>query len=290
MANPYDLYRIAKEEFIKAGVESPDFDASVLIEHFFALSYSQLFTYGKEKSTSPDAETDFFEAVKERCDKRPLQYIIGSWDFMEHKLSLGEGVLIPREDTEVLVRSTADLLIKRKVKSPIGADLCSGTGAAAIGLCSLVPQASIFALELYSDAFSYLEENVEEYSQYNITTMQADVLDSSAVDSLGIEPLDFIISNPPYVEKDELLTLQSEVRREPPSALDGGNDGLDFYRGILKVWANKLKPSGIIGFEIGDTQAARVSALLNKHGFTDINVHKDLNSLDRAITAVKALE
>lgn len=277
------LYTFGKNHLKHCEVEAADFEAAQLLFHFFHVDRQGLLL--KKNDPAEDALTQsYLQAVNKRGEGYPLQYILGSWDFMGLSLKVGEGVLIPRDDTEVLVRETAALL--PKAAPCTGLDLCAGTGAVALGLCSLSPAVSIACVELSDLAFSYLEQNLSSYPQWQVTAVKGDVLKGPA-NTFRKESLDVLVSNPPYIASEEIPTLQKEVQQEPPMALDGGKDGLIFYKAICDLWTPLLKPGGIIGFEIGETQGEAVCALLEKSGFTQLKVHKDLGGLDRVITGRK---
>lgn len=282
-----ELYIMAKNRLTEAGVDSPGFDAAALVEHFLGLSRPALALQGDETPT-PQAEAAFLQGVLQRAERRPLQYILGRWPFMNLELKVGEGVLVPREDTAVLVEALAARL--RDTPSPKGLDLCAGTGAASLGLCSLIPEAEAACVELDETAFGYLRENLRRYPGYRLRPVRGDVL---APDPLGQLPgqfsgdLDFIISNPPYIAAGELPTLQPEVQQEPALALDGGEDGLKFYRAIAKNWTGLLRPGGILAVEIGESQAQAVTEIFLQSGMTAPQVYRDLAELDRAVLCEK---
>ena len=275
-----ELYMQAKARLKEAGIDAPGFDAAVLTERFLGLDRPGLALHGGEVPAQ-GKRREFLEAVEQRAARRPLQYIIGEWPFRSLTLRVGEGVLIPREDTGVMVEALA----ARLGSNARGLDLCAGTGAVGLGLCSLMPGAQVICVEIDGRAGEFLRENIAACPGYDCQYLMADVL--KGPDERFAGELDFIASNPPYIASGELPTLQPEVQKEPSLALDGGGDGLAFYRAILEKWAQLLRPGGFLGFEIGETQARDVRELLSRHGFGEIATHKDLGGLDRAVTAVK---
>lgn len=275
-----ELYIEAKRRLAGAGVDSPGFDAAALCEHFLGLDRPGLAVHGDE-AVPAVKEREFLAAVEQRAARRPLQYILGSWPFMGLTLRVGEGVLVPREDTAVLVEALARML----GMGARGLDLCAGSGAVGLGLCSLVEGIEACCVEVDEGAAKFLRENIAGYPRYNCRAVMADVLQGPEGRFEG--GLDFIASNPPYIASCELPTLQPEVQKEPSLALDGGGDGLVFYRAILDKWAPLLRPGGALGVEIGEAQAREVSGMLYRAGFVDIAVHRDLGGLDRAVTGVK---
>lgn len=279
-----ELYLTAKQKLYAAGVDSPEHDAAALLLHFFDLDRPALALRG-ELSPERNREEHFLRAVEERAARRPLQYILGEWEFMELTLAVGEGVLVPREDTAVLVEALAQRL--SFAPSPRGLDLCAGTGAVALGLCSLLPSANILCIELSAGAFSFLERNIAAYPELSVASLCADVLSPRTAARFLPETFDFIASNPPYIATEEIRTLQPEVQKEPSLALDGGKDGLLFYRAIAELWLPLLKKGGVLGVEIGDTQADEVLRLFSSHGLKSISVCKDWAGLDRAVVGEK---
>lgn len=279
-----ELYLQARRALSEAGVDSPSFDAAALAEAFLGLDRPALAVRGGE---SPDGERTraFLEAVAQRAARRPLQYILGEWPFMSLTLRVGEGVLAPREDTAVLVEALARQLAD--VPAPKGLDLCAGSGAVGLGLCSLLPGARVACVELDGAALGYLGENIARYPQYRVTLAQANVLEPPQ----GFEGgLDFIASNPPYVPSPEVPGLQPEVLNEPRLAVDGGQDGLVFYRAIVDHWLNLVKPGGLLAVETGESQGQEVSVLFAAAGLTGVQVVKDLAGLDRVVLGRKAGE
>lgn len=275
-----ELYLKAKSVFSARDIDSPGEDSLALVKAFFGLDRSALALRGQE-CPAPERERDFLKAVEERAARRPLQYILGEWEFMGLSLRVGEGVLVPREDTAVLVETLAERL--QGVPEPVGVDLCAGSGAVALGLCTLLPHAKLTCLELSEQAFSYLEQNLAAYPQYKICAKVGDVLRKETAESFPPQSLDFIASNPPYIPSKELSILQPEVQREPAMALDGGEDGLVFYRALCALWLPRLKPGGVLAVEIGEDQGKTVSALFASHGLTKIELRQDWAGLDRCV-------
>lgn len=275
-----ELYLRARRAFSDRGIDSPGQDSLALLEAFFGLDRSGL-ALREQESPSPEREAGFLQAVEERAARRPLQYILGEWDFMGLSLKVGEGVLVPREDTAVLVEALAERL--KENPAPVGVDLCAGSGAVALGLCTLIPHGKITCLELSKQAFSYLEQNLAAYPQYGVKAKEGDVLREETAEGFLPQSLDFIASNPPYIPSGEIPRLQPEVQKEPALALDGGEDGLLFYRAICSLWLPRLKPGGVLAVEIGEEQGKAVSALFSSYGLTHIELRKDWAGLDRCV-------
>ena len=277
------LYRDVRARLVGAAIEAAACEALLIIEHYCGLAKTELLVHGDERVvTSAEAEA-VLSAVRRRARHYPLQYILGKWQFMDLTLLVGEGVLIPREDTEVLVNAAAAAL--GCGNGLYGVDLCAGTGAVGLSLSRLCPGVRITAVELHSAAYDYLTKNISRYPKCMVQPLRGDVLSPEL--ARCFDRLDFIVSNPPYIASCELPELQAEVRLEPQTALSGGSDGLDFYRAIAKLWVPRLKAGGIIALETGDTQAAQVIRLLEGAGTTGCTIHKDFSGLDRVITGIK---
>ena len=279
-----ELYLTARRQLDNAGIDAPGADAAALLEHFFGLTRPGLAVHGDELP-EPAAERGFLDAVQQRAQRRPLQYILGRWEFMGLSLKVGEGVLVPREDTGVLVEAVAQRI--ESLARPAGLDLCAGTGAVALGICRMVPCAEITCVEVSPIAFRFLEENLAAYPDHKVRALQEDVLLQATAARFADGSLDFIAANPPYIARDELPTLQPEVQKEPALALDGGEDGLLFYRAIAALWVPKVKPGGVVAVEIGEEQGEAVVELLRLAGVEGPTVLKDWAGLPRCVIGTK---
>ena len=228
--------------------------------------------------TLPSVETEAIDTVIEkRRTGTPLQYIIGRWWFFGLEFLVGEGVLIPRQDTEILVETAISLA--KGITEPKIADLCSGSGAIAIAL-EKFSGAEVTAVELSEKAFKFLEKNIK-LNDSKVSPVLGDVF--KCYSDFPDNSFDLIVSNPPYIATDELKGLQAEVQFEPMSALDGGADGLIFYREIVKNWSGKLKSGGALVFELGENQAKAVAEMMKAQGFGNIRTELDFGGTQRAI-------
>lgn len=278
--NVKSLFKEIENRLQKAGVADPAFDTIRIFEFFLNMSRTDIAIYG-DKEVNDRLAKAMIEITYKRIEHNPLQYLLGEWDFMGRTYKVGEGVLIPRDDTQVVVSACADLL--RGCDNATVVDLCSGTGIIAISLKKMFENATIYAVEKSEHAFSYLSENCQ-HNDADVNIIHADLYECHSDFQSG--SLDMIVSNPPYIISDEIKTLQEEVQREPKMALDGGEDGYDFYRGIIDLWSDKLKIGGIIAFEIGEGQFDYIKNLLSTSGFCDIKGYLDIASTTRAITAI----
>ncbi len=263
--------RAAAARLNAAGVPDPENDARLLLSHITGRPPLTLWLDDAHALSEESARA--FEALLLRREARePLQYILGETYFMGLCLRCAPGVLIPRFDTEILCR---EALARMRGEERV-LDLCTGSGALAIAIAHARPQARVFAGDISPDAVALARENAARCN------VRVDVRPGDLFAPFAGERFDVIVSNPPYIPVGELPGLQAEVQREPALALDGGPDGLDFYRRIAAEAPAHLTPGGWLLLEIGSDQAAAVTALLASD-FEDISVYGDLNGLDRAV-------
>lgn len=235
---------------------------------------------------SPRSEADkgkadlFLEKISQRASGLPVQYVIGEWDFYGESFNVGKGVLIPRPETEMLVDYALEYL--KDKKSPVIYDLCAGTGCIGLTLARLIPDSKVFLLEKSPEAFRYLESNKARHSLMNAELISGDLF--SGYEFFSIPKPDLILSNPPYIESEVIPTLQSEVQLEPSMALDGGEDGLDFYRAIAEKWLPYC--NGAIAVECGEGQTAAIKDLFSDY-CTDISEKADFNGIGRIVCGRK---
>jgi len=232
------------------------------------------------KKPAPENQADLLlRMCKRRLAGEPLQYLLGEWEFYGLPFKVGKGVLIPRADTEALVDTALDLL--KDKKSPIVLDLCSGTGCVAIAISHHRPDALVTAVEVSETAYSYLLENIE------LNRSKAEPVKQDLKEYKHPCRLDMLVSNPPYIPKETIATLQPEVRLEPRLALSGGSDGLDFYRIIPRLYIGQILPGGWFCLEIGSGQSKQVVKILEECGCTDIFVRDDYSGIPRVACARK---
>ncbi|MBQ5810075.1 MAG: peptide chain release factor N(5)-glutamine methyltransferase [Clostridia bacterium] len=228
-----------------------------------------------------DALCRLEEYINRRVGGEPLQYIVGQWEFYSLPFMVGPGVLIPRADTELLVDKALDFL--KGKGCPKVADLCSGSGCIAVATAVNRPDCKVDAYELSTDAIKYLKQNIA-LNNTNVNIINTDILAADCT-----EKYDIILSNPPYIESDIIKELETEVQKEPHMALDGGSDGLTFYRAIAKKWVSNLKPGGALMVEIGINQHTAVEQLFIEAGLIDVHSAKDINGIERVIIGTMPL-
>ena len=287
-----ELYDLTVNMLSAAGVEDSRFDADCLFEDILDADKAALVLRGDVNIPEPDADR-LFDAAEKRCGGIPLQYILGKWEFFGRPFYVGEGVLIPRPDTEVLVEKVLEHFAAEGNASPEICDLCSGSGCIAVTLKKELPKATVHAVELSSEAMPYLIKNIA-LNGADIKIIKGDVTDGrllenfSDPDDIGeFRRIDCIVSNPPYITDKEMTELSREVRREPEMALRGGADGLKFYRVISCLWREVLKDGGLLAFETGFEQGEAVRDILEKSGYENVSIYQDYAGRDRVVMGTK---
>lgn len=257
-------YREICESFKKVNIDNARGEAELLIKEI-CHDFSEDADYQDEK---------LYEAVKRRCEGYPLQYIIGKWWFARCEFEVSEDCLVPRPDTEATVEEAVRLL----PPNARFADLCTGSGCIAISIADLRGDTSGVAVELYPRTLELAKRNAARNNvEPRLEFILGDVLSGEV---LGEQEFDAIISNPPYIRTEVIDTLSVEVKHEPRAALDGGEDGLIFYRAIVEKYQKNLSADGYFIFEIGYDQAEDIKAIAQANGFSCI-VKKDLGGNDR---------
>ncbi len=235
----------------------------------------------------PDREIDT-QKQKPLCENfnrfesaEPLQYILGKWEFFGREYKVGDGVLIPREDTGAVIELATEMLSDTQNKTFV--DLGSGSGCIAVTLVCDYKMSGL-AVERSEKAFSYLSQNVK-MADGRVEALLGDMFSREILEKLP--QLDLVISNPPYITKEEMKGLDKRVLNEPKEALFGGEDGLDYYREIARVYKDKLKDGAAICFEVGFRQADDVLEILKSEGYKNPQEKKDFSGKRRAVGAFK---
>ena len=254
-----------------AGIENDRGEASMLICRFCNINKAELLGRRDQDFDSPELES----AVIKRCSHYPLQYILGYWDFCNETYRITENTLIPRQDTEKLV----ELAVRLLPEKARFIDLCTGSGCVAISTLAARPDCHAVAVDLFEETLKIAGENAETNGVGDrIGLIAQNVLRPDFMEALG--EFDCILSNPPYIETEQLSLLAEELTYEPEAALDGGSDGLDFYRVIIGEYGKYLRSGGLMLLEIGWNQARSVSAIAHEAGFR-CEVYKDYGGNDR---------
>lgn len=281
------LFNEGTEQLQKHGVEDPDFDALQLLLKAASFTTNEYYTH-KEKEAKNRQIDRYRGYLEERIFGRPLQYILGEWDFYGYTFQVGEGVLIPRPETELLVDQTVEYIRNQpnwdKRYWHI-LDLCAGTGCIGISVMNQLPNMVCTFVEKSDEAYSFLERNIEQHDlKKRAILIKGDIKDGYR--ALGVKTADILLSNPPYVKTEELESLQAEVGKEPVMALDGGKDGLDFYHVLAKRWLPFLPYSAFIGLEGGEDQAQQIASLLS-YQVEEVSTAADAFGVERFVFAVK---
>ncbi len=273
------LYRDIKKKLSENGIKNADIDASEIAVK--AAGAKKITLYSDPLAEiSPDAEAKAAEMTRRRISGEPLQYILGEWEFYGFPFEVGEGVLIPRQDTEILVDTVRGFLNKNSVCI----DLCSGSGCVGIALSKLTGCKTI-GYELSDKAIRYFKRNiVKNDAETLVSAVRGDVLSESNAESRVTA--DVITVNPPYLNAEDMKNLQREVTFEPEEALYGGEDGLGYYRTIIRLWETKLKKGGIFAAEVGINQAGEVKKIFSDYGIKANSV-KDFNGIERVVYGEK---
>lgn len=255
-----------------AGVPDAALDAWYLLQMVCKIERSYYYVHGEEDITQ-DAQKEYEIAVQKRAEHIPLQYIIGEQEFMRLRFKVNSNVLIPRQDTETLVEQVLKI-VKPGMKV---LDLCTGSGCVLISVLKNAPELTGMGSDISKTALLVAKENAKLH-EVDAEWVRSDLFDNIT------ETFDVIMANPPYIPTGEILSLMPEVRDfEPENALDGGADGLDFYRKITGQVKDYLNPGGYVYMEIGYDQGEAVSELMRNAGFTEVEVIKDLARNDRVV-------
>ncbi len=277
----------------KCGIEEPYKEAVTIVSEVMGLEKVSL--YRDNPLLSSEQEAEIREAVERRWRGEPLQYIIGFVDFCGLKIKVGPGVLIPRPESELIVEKaikTVDGLRSRvpcegseDIRRPTGdrglriLDLCTGSGCLALALARGIPESYVFGTDISEEALDYAVMNAEINGIINAVFVKGDLYEP-----LDCLRFDLVVSNPPYIRKGEIADLAPEIREwEPVSALDGGEDGIFFYRSILDGARDHLAEEGSLILEMGHDEAGDVTHIAHEAGFRTVSLVKDYAGIERVL-------
>lgn len=267
-----ELYRMGKDRLTEAKIPEAELDARLLLEEVCGTDRNDLLVHG-DKEIPPEQCDRYVEYIQRRQKREPLQQITGYQEFMGLRFKVTPDVLIPRQDTEILVEE-----VMRYVHDGMHIlDMCTGSGCILLSLLKYSNDCEGTGCDISEPALKVAEENAKELS------LNASFVQSNLFENISGK-YEFIVSNPPYIPTEVIPTLMEEVRdHEPVSALDGREDGLYFYREIVEKAGEYLYPGGMLFFEIGYDQAEKVSSLMREAGYQEVTVCKDLAGLDRVV-------
>ena len=260
-------------------VTEPNIKARLVMQYVLNKPREYLMVYDKDVLMLRQ-EVNYFKAIKKLCQGIPVQHITHRQEFMKMTFYVDENVLIPRQDTETLVEEV--IKISKKINAKKFLDLCTGSGAIAVSLAKYIEDSFVTAVDISRKALNVAKLNAKNNEvEDRITFVESDLFKN-----LKKEKYDIIVSNPPYIKKDIIKKLDKEVQKEPRIALDGGYDGLDFYRKIINEADEYLKFHGYLCLEIGYDQKEEVEGLIKEKGnYTDVYCKKDLCDNDRVVIA-----
>ena len=269
--------RHAKDALAESGCPDPQIDSRWIAEDTLGLSRSEMH-FETERSLSPEEHERLEALLQRRVQGEPVQYLLHSACFMGLNFYVDSRVLIPRQDTETLVEAV--IVALRQLEKPRMLDLCAGSGAIGLSVRTLVPGADVTLADCSRDALEVVRENARRLG------VDVDIRHGDLFRAVWHQKFDLIASNPPYIPTGDLPLLQREVQREPQLALDGGGDGLEFYRRIAADAPEHLNPGGSIYLEVGAGQADAVRALLTERmECAEAGVINDLNGIPRVVWA-----
>lgn len=273
----FEVLKAASQRLADDNIDNPRLDAEILLAHVLNCRRLSLYV-DSDKKLPLDTIFRFNELINQRLEGVPVAYLTNSKDFMGLSFAVNQNVLIPRPETEILTELVGEYL--RGLNCDVTfADLGTGSGAIVISILKFVKSARAVAVDISSEALEVAKFNANKFHvEDRIELLQGDLFEP-----LQGKIFNAIVSNPPYIPTSELETLQAEVKKEPRLALDGGQDGLSFYRRIISLAPRFLADGGLLALEIGINQASAVKTLMEASNFVSVEVFKDLAGLERVI-------
>ena len=293
-----EMLTMGEKQLMDSDIADATRDCKILYCYMMDIPFSKIILEYQE--VLQDRLCDkYFELIDRRSNGEPVQYIMGSQEFMGLEFIVNENVLIPRQDTETLVEDALEIIntgtlrgedmdVRRKEWDIL--DLCTGSGAIGVSLARIANKVNVTCSDISEGAIKVAKENAQKHGVAKSVKFEQGDLFKPFSKHFRKQKFDMIISNPPYIKSSVVPTLQKEVcEHEPLSALDGGESGLDFYERIVSGVGSHLRKSGVLLLEIGHDQGEAVSGLLSRNGeFTSIRVLKDLANRDRIVFAKKS--
>lgn len=261
----------AAERLRAAGVASPDFDVRAIAAHLTGAPHLLL-------DRNAEVPEGFWALIRRRAEREPLQHILGTAPFGHLDLAVGPGVFIPRPETELLADWAVHTLQRSRLTGAKVVDLCTGSGALAEYIASLIPAATVIAVEKQGVALDYARRNAP-----NVTIVEGDVREPILVEHYGT--VDLVVTNPPYVPRSP--NLEPEVYADPDDAVFGGEDGMEIITAMMPLIHDLLVDGGHVGLEHDDSTSGAVQECFAYNGFTDISAMADLTGRSRFVTATK---
>ena len=276
MRKVFEILQAATEKLTAAKIENPRLDSEVLLAYVLNCRRLKLYT-DAEKILTDDEILRFDNLIERRAKKIPVAYLVGTKEFFGFNFVVTPDVLIPRPDTEILTQCAIDFFQHTDGKNFL--DIGTGSGAICISILKFCKNISAAAVDISEKSLEVAKFNAEKFGVDD----RVNFFCGNLFEPVAGKKFNAIISNPPYIPTDDLKNLQAEVKREPVTALDGGADGLEFYRKIIFDAEKFLLPEGLLAFEVGINQAAEVKKLLEEKSFRGIEILKDLAGIDRVV-------
>ena len=284
MATTYnDLYMDIRQQLINNGISQPSLEAREIVSYVAGKTREEFFRDARIY-VSEHVYRGSYELLERRLKGEPLAYIIGEWEFMGIPLDIDPSVLIPRVDTELLAEEAIKWLDGKKECRVL--DLCTGSGCLGIAIAmNTPPDCRVVLADISKKALAVARRNIR---RHGLTGRVACVLaDATKPGSVSLGSFDLIVSNPPYIPSDDIMKLDPSVKNyEPHIALNGGDDGLRFFRYIASGYYPLLKRGAALMFECGIGQAQHVRDILLKNGYSDIRILKDTQGIERVVTCI----
>ncbi|MGB9716192.1 MAG: peptide chain release factor N(5)-glutamine methyltransferase [Thermodesulfovibrionales bacterium] len=282
-----DKLKEANKFLSQNGIEDSIREAEIIIINSLGIDRTVLYRDNPMLSKSQLKKINKF--LKRRTKREPLQYIIGYVDFYGLKIKLGKGVLIPRPETELLVEKAIEIIKREALSVKCILDLCTGSGCIALALAREFPKAKVYGTDISEIAIRYAKENANINRINNVTFLVGNLfepVEQFVMHNASRTTFNIIISNPPYIRRDDIKTLQPEIKDwEPIKALDGGEDGLDYYRVIIPESKSYLRQGGYLIIEMGENQSEKVRKIAEESGFTNIFLIRDYAGIERIFVA-----
>lgn len=285
----FETLQSARELLKMSGLNDADREAELIVSH--CLGIDRLHLYKEDPDIPEKILLQIYEYLRRRTAREPLQYILGYTEFHGLKIKVGPGVLIPRPETELLVEEAIKTVHTSHFTSLRILDLCTGSGCIALALAIEFPDAKVYGTDTSEVAIRYAEENARINDINNVEFLRGSLFEpfgKLTAPGQSSFKAGLIISNPPYIKRDEIGNLQPEITDwEPGEALDGGEDGLNYYKMLIPEARNYLKENGYLVLEIGIGQSDEVKWMAEEAGFQDIIVIRDYSGIERILIANK---
>jgi len=277
-----DIYLDVRKKLRAAAIEACEMEARLIMAFSAGKTREEILNMGRIYATDAQIKKKIYECLERRLQGEPIAYITGEWEFYGIPIIVNNSVLIPRIDTELLAREAINLISRKGWKTRL-LDLCAGSGCVGIAVAANAMNCRIVLADVSQQALSVCRANMLATNlSSRITAVEVDALKAPPA---VLSAFDVIVSNPPYIPTGDLKQLDVSVREyEPVQALDGGKDGLDYFRAIAENWKKIIKPGGNLIFECGSGQATDVRAIMVKNGYKDIKIFKDTLGIERVLT------